>query len=59
MPGPSLTTRVEQPDTPTSDWISAMCLNSFEAIAHPAGEPEIFFLVRAALGLWDNVINFQ
>jgi hypothetical protein len=36
-----------------------MCLNSFEAVAHPAGEPEIVFLIRAALGLWENVINFQ
>lgn len=59
MPRPALTTGVEQSYTPASHWIASECLSSFEAIAHPAGEPEVLFVIRAATRLRDNVVDLQ
>jgi hypothetical protein len=36
-----------------------MCVIALETVAHPTGQPEILFVVRAAVCRWHEVIDLQ
>jgi len=50
MPRPSLTTRVEKPNSTVCDWIMGVSIRAFKTIARTAGKPEILFIIGAAAG---------
>jgi hypothetical protein len=57
--GPVLVSRIKQSHPSACIEISGMRLRRLEPITHPAGEPQIVFLISSAMGLWNNMVNLQ
>jgi hypothetical protein len=56
---PILLSWIKQPHILASKRINRIDPRALEPVTHAAGEPEIVFIVGAAVGFWKDVVDFQ
>ena len=59
MARPPLASRIKQTGPPSGQRIAGRYLPPLETVTHPAGQPEVRFLVSPTTGCGDDVVDFQ